>query len=635
MASEEEKKFAILVLDEIRTRMEKHELLEPIVNASQKYQQYKPKNGSVSVWDQGKCHFEFEFPTTRSELYVAFHCERGDDSFQKEVLSRKKLGELIGKKMADFELHKYEDESNCKIVYKTIDVAGKNVQQVAEEAVTAMNMFASEGNVNTITQLIEQSKYLTGEKEAVQMTNTEETTNQYVSLLLNNHNIILHGAPGTGKTYLAKDIAQMLIFGKVKKEEDWTDSEKKAFNEQYGFVQFHQSYDYTDFVEGLRPKDDEEGHIGFERKDGIFKDFCGGALSSVCLDCLKNAYDALIESIKEGKITSFAQKTGTPILVKNIDAENNIILQSEIEAKKDNPKTDYEISYDNVKKILEKYGSPKLLDKIINIKDDIRNCIADDNSSSAWINSSAYWAVAKYLINETQKKYVFVIDEINRGEMSKIFGELFFSVDPGYRGKDGSIKTQYANLQKEPNEFDKALGITKNEVGEGKNIVDLNIGQYGHFFVPENVYIIGTMNDIDRSVESMDFAMRRRFAFEEITAAQSQESMFGTTEKWKKSTGEEIGSDLLTKIKNRMDNLNKAIVNKELKLNLGPEYQIGGAYFLKFAKYYKDSQDASKAFANLWDYHIKGVLREYLRGMDDVKGKLEKLQEAYNTEVAQ
>ena len=112
--------------------------------------------------------------------------------------------------------------------------------------------------------------------------------------------------------------------------------------------------------------------------------------------------------------------------------------------------------------------------------------------------------------------------------------------------------------------------------------------------------------------------------------------MLDKPDSWKNGNGEKIDvSPCLENIKNRMDNLNKAIVNKELKLNLGPEYQIGGAYFLKFAKYYKDSQDASKAFANLWDYHIKGVLREYLRGMDDVKGKLEKLQEAYNTEVAQ
>lgn len=92
-------------------------------------------------------------------------------------------------------------------------------------------------------------------------------------------------------------------------------------------------------------------------------------------------------------------------------------------------------------------------------------------------------------------KYVFVIDEINRGDMSKIFGELFFSIDPGYRGKDGKVDTQYQNLIDIDPE-------TQNE----------DVFKNG-FYVPENVYVIGTMNDIDRSVESMDFAMRRRFAF--------------------------------------------------------------------------------------------------------------------------
>lgn len=89
-------------------------------------------------------------------------------------------------------------------------------------------------------------------------------------------------------------------------------------------------------------------------------------------------------------------------------------------------------------------------------------------------------------------KYVFIIDEINRGELSKIFGELFYAIDPGYRGEKGKVKTQYQNL------------IDNDDV-----FVD-------GFFVPENVYILATMNDIDRSVESMDFALRRRFAWKEI-----------------------------------------------------------------------------------------------------------------------
>ncbi len=105
-------------------------------------------------------------------------------------------------------------------------------------------------------------------------------------------------------------------------------------------------------------------------------------------------------------------------------------------------------------------------------------------------------------------KYVIIIDEINRGEISKVFGELFFSIDPGYRGTKGKVDTQYQNLikadEKMPNDSSKDYPFING------------------FYVPENVFIIGTMNDIDRSVESMDFAFRRRFAFKEIKAEDSK-----------------------------------------------------------------------------------------------------------------
>ena len=105
-------------------------------------------------------------------------------------------------------------------------------------------------------------------------------------------------------------------------------------------------------------------------------------------------------------------------------------------------------------------------------------------------------------IQNTEKKFVFIIDEINRGEISKIFGELFYSIEPAYRRASGRVQTQYSNL-----------------------IPGDDIFKDG-FYVPENVFIIGTMNDIDRSVESFDFAMRRRFAWREISAKESK-LMFG------------------------------------------------------------------------------------------------------------
>ncbi len=175
------------------------------------------------------------------------------------------------------------------------------------------------------------------------------------------------------------------------------------------------------------------------------------------------------------------------------------------------------------------------------------------------------------------KNYIFVIDEINRGEISKIFGELFFSIDPTYRGVKGAVKTQYANMQ----------------------------GDDESFYVPENVYIIGCMNDIDRSVESFDFAMRRRFTWIEVTAEESAINM-GLTEPITKA----------------MKKLNEAIENIA---GFSSAYHIGGAYFLDT----DGNCIQDEELENVWDYRIEPLLKEYLRGMPNGKNELEKLKNAF------
>ena len=200
--------------------------------------------------------------------------------------------------------------------------------------------------------------------------------------------------------------------------------------------------------------------------------------------------------------------------------------------------------------------------------------------------------------------FVFIIDEINRGELSKVFGELFFSIDPGYRGKNGAVRTQYANMVSSPNAFDKVLGKTTDPK------------DYGYFFVPKNVYIIGTMNDIDRSVDSMDFARRRRFLIKDIKAKDTQEDML---------------KDMLTDdviiariIIAKMDALNAVIEGKsekKIKAKLGSSYSLGASYFQKY--------DKCKDFKLLWEYHLEGILREYLRGTQDPEGDLEILKKVY------
>lgn len=474
-----------------------------------------------------------------------------------------------------------------------------------------------------------------------------EKLNEIKELLLNNHNIILHGAPGTGKTYLAKEIAKSLVFGDCK--EKLSDEEQKQFNEQCGFIQFHQSYDYTDFVEGLRPKNDRDGKIGFEPKDGIFKRFCINALKNL-VDSNKNEEEFEKESAWSEKCNAFLEEYYSD------GDEDDKILETE------SRKSKFYISdYDDDSILIAIPKNEKKASLKLNRRDLLNALKKGDQWDSVEkmkeaigrkIHHEAYYlfAIANKISSMGKStntsntkplkgKYIFIIDEINRGEMSKIFGELFFSIDPGYRvsydelkkTKENSeclttVQTQYANLQETNNDFDRELGISDDEKDN-----------HGHFFVPENVYIIGTMNDIDRSVESMDFAMRRRFAFKEVTAEQSQ-AMFDNGTKWNNGKGEEIDvSSQLDNIKQRMNNLNNAILNKDFNLN--SSYQIGGAYFLKFANYCKTDGDKvvdgdqTDAFNSLWTNHLQCILREYLRGMDNVDGDdglLKKLEKAYN-----
>lgn len=180
---------------------------------------------------------------------------------------------------------------------------------------------------------------------------------------------------------------------------------------------------------------------------------------------------------------------------------------------------------------------------------------------------------------EELKKYIFIIDEINRGEISKIFGELFFVIDPGYRGKAGEISTQYSNLHSDPGE---------------------------KFYVPENVYIIGTMNDIDRSVDSFDFAMRRRFRFVELRADERLE-MLASLE------NEELEAEAIR----RMAALNKAIAEVE---DLNENYQIGASYFLKLK---------TLDFDQLWTDYLQPLLQEYIQGMYDEEGIMNRFARAY------
>lgn len=370
----------------------------------------------------------------------------------------------------------------------------------------------------------------------------------YSGILKKSKNLILRGAPGTGKTYLAKEIAKELTDGN---------------EDQIGFVQFHPSYDYTDFVEGLRPVSNGDGAIEFKLQDGIFKDFCQKAKEAQLIggqDNFDQAWDSYLEYINVAEEKEYITKTS--YLSVNSRQNLSVNYDSGVPGWSIPRKYVYELYKDKNYNKQEYYKSGgrtvlETLRKRFGLKDYLSPTEVD-----------------------TDKKFVFIIDEINRGEISKIFGELFFSIDPGYRGEKGSVSTQYANLHETDDKF----------------------------YIPENVFIIGTMNDIDRSVDTFDFAMRRRFRFVEITA---ESQLYILDEK--------LG-EYAEEAKTRLRNLNAEI---EKLQELNSHYHIGPSYFLKL-------EEVNFDYELLWSDYLKPLLEDYLRGSYEEVETIANLKKAFD-----
>ncbi|WP_307971319.1 AAA family ATPase [uncultured Brachyspira sp.] len=460
--------------------------------------------------------------------------------------------------------------------------------------------FSNINDYNIKKEIDERLKKYSGEEAMKKM------KEEIKELLMQNRNLILTGAPGTGKTYLAKNIASQIILNK-----DYDESVENDINfkEQCAFVQFHPSYDYTDFVEGLRPMQDENGNIGFERKDGVFKVFCKKALKNlkdsekdintlnydeIIKKYLEDFYNYIYEKIIENgkyEINGISGGSAAPIIEINYN-KSEAELDYTVKTKNGNEykfNNKLDLIADYYKKFVSKKPNEwKYKDFVdtLNVKGYHTYIYGFLKSFYDKYNEKIEQEKNNITIEKVEKKkFIFIIDEINRGEISKIFGELFFSVDSGYRGEKGKVQTQYANLIEDGDEFKDG------------------------FYIPENVYIIGTMNDIDRSVESMDFAMRRRFAWKEIKAEDTQETILN-----------DFG-DLKDETIKRMNNLNKVIRNKET--NLSEAYCIGAAYFKKIKDYEGD-------FNKLWENHLKGLLFEYTRGMQNQETILKELKNAYD-----
>lgn len=302
-----------------------------------------------------------------------------------------------------------------------------------------------------------------------------EQVNMYSNILRLKKNIILQGAPGTGKTYNTAALALAICGEQIPEDhgEVMLRYEELQKEGRIGFVTFHQSMDYEDFVEGIKPKT-ENGTVSYEVEDGIFKLISNKAQTkqgSDILDCI----DKYIHSIE-----GYANKKLIPTITGRSSlyvwwnkGNSTLSTRSSISSSSKDP--EYSPSPINIEKLkMQAVGEgmennwPTYAQAIINaVKNEYRNELEDSDSTTP---------------------YVLIIDEINRGNVSKIFGELITLLEADKRiGGDHPIRV--------------TLPYSKESFG-----------------VPSNLYIIGTMNTTDRSVGNIDYAVRRRFAFATLKA---------------------------------------------------------------------------------------------------------------------
>ena len=346
-----------------------------------------------------------------------------------------------------------------------------------------------------------------------------------IKLVQANKNLILTGAPGTGKTYKTAEIAVALIDGSNKlpnKRVDVMNRYKTLINEkQIAFTTFHQSLDYEEFIEGLKPElDDNTKEMTYQVKEGIFKDICERAKEKTSMASLNDAIEQFKESCSEN-IVKVKNKSGTEFSVTYRGGKTFRVRSDNSEAEEGR---DFPANIDAIKKMYQ-------------------------GNDAGIYNKTYVWGILKYLrenytvtnysVDNTDKKYLLIIDEINRGNISKIFGELITLLE-----KDKRIG--------EENEITVTLPYSQETFG-----------------VPTNLFIIGTMNTADRSIGHIDYAIRRRFSF---LSLKSDRNVISSYDKYDSGTKE--------KAENLFDEINDFIsinINADLDTE---DLMIGHSYFL-------------------------------------------------------
>lgn len=376
-------------------------------------------------------------------------------------------------------------------------------------------------------------------------------------------NIMLYGAPGVGKTHNYKRLITMIedsndektIFDSISKNETTNDFDNSIFEDikkekRIEFVTFHQSYSYEDFIEGFRPS--ENSHI--ELEDGIFKLLCNKAKNQIKETIYQHiSFDEAFDILRTQYIEN---ELGKIFSVSNVEIVIHEFKDKTIKVQSSNAKDTQYVKKSDLEIVVN-----AILNNEVQKPSDIKNLDVKKDTISL---GGLYYPIGKKIveiitetkksIEEKEKNFYIVIDEINRGNISKIFGELITLIEEDKR-----------------DDYEVTLPYSKEK-----------------FKIPSNLYIIATMNSTDKSIATIDIALRRRFTFLKM---KPQESLV-------KQTSSKEALDLF-KI------LNEFITNKE-KGNLGEDYALGHSYFMNI----KDDNDLE--FVK--EYKIKPLLEEYFYG---------------------